>query len=151
MRQVDEIRPFSEIQKSPETYVKKTVLWGGVIIETTNKQNETLIKVLQTELDAEKRPENLDISSGRFLVHYPGFLDLVIYAKGREITVVGEIVGKEVFKVGEIQYIYPVVLSKEIHLWEKRSEYMYGYPPYWDYNPYWWYRHPYWRYPYPGR
>lgn len=48
---------------------------------------ETVMKVRQTELDIEKRPQTLDRSAGRFLVKSAGFLDPEIYKEGREITV----------------------------------------------------------------
>jgi outer membrane lipoprotein len=150
MRQVDETLIYQAVQKEPQKYIGKTVLWGGVIIETTNKQGETILKIRQTELDMEKRPKNLDSSAGRFIVRYDGFLDPVIYKEGREITVGGEMVGQETLPLGNIMYSYPVVLAKEVRLWEKREPLRYPYP-YWDYPPYWgpygspyWY--PYWRY-----
>lgn len=95
MQQLDTTAPFAEVQKFPENYMSRTVLWGGVIIETNNRKGETDIKVMQTALDIEKRPVNLDKSGGRFITQYAGFLDPVIYEKGREITVVGDIVGKK--------------------------------------------------------
>ncbi|MDH4265706.1 MAG: Slp family lipoprotein, partial [Deltaproteobacteria bacterium] len=43
MYRVDTTLTFRDIQKDPGAYAGKTVLWGGVIIETSNKQQETLI------------------------------------------------------------------------------------------------------------
>ncbi|MBI4495898.1 MAG: Slp family lipoprotein [Deltaproteobacteria bacterium] len=149
MRQVDPVLTFAEVQRDPERYRGKVVLWGGKIIETINRPNETVIKVAQTELDLEKRPKNLDTSQGRFLVRYSGFLDPAIYGRDREITVAGEVAGKEVQQVGTMPYPYPVILAREIYLWEKPDRY-YRYPPPWYFEPYpyWWYR-PYWRYRHP--
>ena len=151
LRQADEKLTLREIQKDPQSYVGKTVLWGGVIVETTNKKNETLIKIMQTELDYEKRPKDLDKSAGRFLVRYLGFLDPAIYKQGREITAAGEVVGIEVLPLGTIQYVYPLIQAKEIHLWERRQEYgpLY-YSPWYYYEPslFLWHRHPFWRHPY---
>jgi outer membrane lipoprotein len=144
MRQVDTTAPFAEVQKSPEHYMTRTVLWGGVIIETNNRKDETEIKVMQTALDIEKRPVNLDKSEGRFIIRYTGFLDPVIYEKGREITVTGEIVGKKSYPIGDIKYGYPMVSAKALRLWKKRTEYRNEYDPYWDHHPLWWHRHPYW-------
>ena len=149
MRQVDQNLTYTVVQKNPEAYRGKNVLWGGVIIETITRPGETLIKVRETELDYEKRPTNMDHSAGRFLVQSPGFLDPAIYAEGREITVAGELAGTKVLPLGETRYRYPLVLAKEIHLWEKRQEirsYDPYYWPYWGY-PYRWYRHPFWGYP----
>ncbi|MBN1614219.1 MAG: Slp family lipoprotein [Deltaproteobacteria bacterium] len=142
MQQVDEMRPFREIGMAPERYLKKTVLWGGVIIETFSKKDETLIMVRQTELDMVKRPTDLDVSSGRFILRTREFLDPDIYAKGREITVVGEIAGMETRPLGEIQYRYPVIQAKKIRLWGKRNDdHFYVLPHYYPHWP-----HPYLQY-----
>ena len=131
MSQVDETLTFQAVQRDPDRYAGKTVLWGGVIVEITNKQNETDLNVRQAELDLEKRPKNLDRSAGRFIVRYAGFLDPAIYQPGREITVAGELGGKEVLPLEKIQYPYPVILVKEIYLWERL-------PPVRPYYPYYW-------------
>lgn len=146
MRQVDEALTYPVVQKNPQNFLGKTVLWGGVIVRITNRQEETILEVRQSELDMEKRPKNLDSSAGRFIVRQAGFLDPVIYKQGREITIAGEIAGKETLPLGGIQYTYPVILAKEIHLWEKIDPRRYPHP-YWD-SPFFWgpYGYPYWRY-----
>jgi outer membrane lipoprotein len=61
------------------------------------------------------------------------------------VTVAGEIKGKRVLPLDEIDYTYPVISVKEIHLWSpKRKDQFYPYP-YWHYwhYPWWWY-YPYW-------
>jgi outer membrane lipoprotein len=149
MHQVDPKLAFGVVLKDPSAFQGKTVLWGGIIVETINRANETIIKVRQTDLDYQTRPANLDRSQGRFLIQYGGFLDPAIYKEGREITAVGEISGKEVFPLGNLQYTYPVVSAKEIYLWEVMIPYRPIYPP-WYYGPYypWWGYRPYWPYPY---
>jgi len=147
MRHADESLTLREVQKDLQPFLGKTVLWGGVIIETTNRKEEAILQVMQTNLDYQKRPTDLDRSRGRFLVRHTGFLDPVIYRRGREITVVGEVAGKEILPLGEIQYAYPIILAKEIRLWERRPQVRPVYPLwYWDPYPYWWYRHPSWWY-----
>ena len=148
MRQVDENLTFMVVQKNPEAYRGKTILWGGVIIETINRPGETLIKVRETELDYEKRPTNMDRSAGRFLAQAQGFLDPAIYAEGREITVAGELAGTKVLPLAQTQYSYPLVLAKEIRLWEKLQQIGPYDPYYWPYwgSPYGWYPYPFWGY-----
>jgi outer membrane lipoprotein len=148
MRRVDPTLTFAEIQKDPQRYLGKVVLWGGVIVETENRKDETLLKVMRTELDYEKRPMNRDRSTGRFIVRAGGFLDPAIYREGREITAAGEVAGKEVLPIGGIMYTYPVILAKEIRLWEKQIAVPYDYPPwFWGPYPYGDYRYPYWGHP----
>jgi outer membrane lipoprotein len=128
-RQADESPPFGEIQKNPDKYMGTVVIWGGVIIETTNLKESTAIKVMQTALDIQQRPTNLDSSEGRFIILVGRFLDPDIFKKGRQVTV----------PIGEIQYIYPVVQAKELKLWEQPVPY----PPYY-YDPWYWGPYP-WR------
>ena len=104
---------FQELQKNPDAYLGKVVILGGVILSTTVKQGETLVEVLQQPLDRQYRPENRDISYGRFIVVFQGFLDPAIYAPYRLITVAGEITGKKVLPIREIQYTYPVLAARE--------------------------------------
>jgi len=147
-REAEASAPFSEIRKNPEKFKGAVVLWGGVIIETVNRQDSTSVRVMQTALDFQGRPTDLDRSEGRFIVVVDRFLDPDIFKKGREITVGGEIAGSETHPIGEIRYVYPVVRARELKLWEQRIPYPPSYydPWYWG-PPYpWgpWRRHPYW-------
>jgi outer membrane lipoprotein len=149
IRQSDEQLTIPEVQQNPGKYMKRQVLWGGIIIETKNqKNNTTLIKVLKSELDYTKEPKATGTPEGRFVISYRGFLDPFIYREGRLITVAGEIAGIKGFPLGDSSYAYPVVSARQIHLWE------YGYyrdnypPPYWH-DPFWWSNYPFWdNYPY---
>jgi outer membrane lipoprotein len=138
-RQADESAPFAEIQKNPDKFSGMVVIWGGVIIETTNLKESTSIKVMQTALDIQGRPTDIDRSEGRFIILVGRFLDPDIFKKGRQVTAGGEIAGKETQPIGEIQYIYPVVRAKELKLWEQPVPY----PPYY-YDPWYWGSYP-WR------
>ena len=104
---------FQEIQKNPDAYMGKVVILGGRIISTMVKKGETWVEVLQQPLDRQYKPDNQDISYGRFLVVFQGFIDPAIYAPYRLITVVGEVMGKKVLPVNEIQYAYPVLSVRE--------------------------------------
>mgnify|MGYP001078022557 CR=1 FL=1 len=85
----------SDVQKEPDRYRGEVVIWGGVVIDALNRRDETVLKVMQTDLDFQKRPTNTARSPGRFLVRCKGFLDPYIYSKGREITIAGVFIGKE--------------------------------------------------------
>lgn len=134
---------FKEVLQDPDAYRGKLVLWGGVIIKAENQKEGTLIEVLQKPTDREGRPKHIDRSDGRFLALYDGFLDAAIYAREREVTIAGEIKEKRVLPLGDIQYAYPLILVRQLHLWPaERKERLYPYPhPYGPY-PWWWY-HPY--------
>lgn len=150
LREVDREITFSELITNPTAHRGKVLLLGGVIVQTVNKEEGTLLEVYQTNLDREGRPIQTDISEGRFLALYQGLLDSEIYRKGRKVTIAGTVQGEEVLPLGEIEYHYPYLFIKEIHLWkeEKRPVYEpYPYPWWWD--PWWypWYRYP-WYYRY---
>jgi outer membrane lipoprotein len=145
-REICEEITLSRVAESPGTYKGKVVLWGGKIIRTVNKEEGTQIEVLQLPLDINDRPKKVDASEGRFLILYPDYLDAAIYRQGRDVTVVGEIQGVNKLPLGEIEYTYPFLKSKKIHLWKARPEsvdvyhhFPYHYPFGWGwYPPYCW-------------
>ena len=133
---------LSEVLKAPEACKGKTVLWSGVIISSVNLKEGTMLEVLQKPADTRGKPKDVDESEGRFLALYPGYLDVAIYNGGRKVTVAGEVQGKKIQRLGEIDYTYPLISAKEIHLWPVEKKDRVYYPcPYWHYP--WWYG-PYW-------
>lgn len=126
---------FAELLKNPLAYQGEMVLLGGVIVKVIYKQERTLLQIYQTEMDCEERPVNLDVSGGRFLAEYKGFLDREIYRKGREVTVAGKIKGVKVMRLGEIDYHYPYILIKEIHLWKEIQPQIYDPYPWYPIGP----------------
>ena len=136
-REISRDITFKQVIKDPEAYIGKTVLISGIIIGSKNTKEGTLIEILQKSADMEGRPKDVDNSDGRFLALYDGYLDTAIYTQGREAAVAGEIKGKRVLPLGEIDYTYPFISIKEIHLFKVRKEeryYIYPYPyRWWDY------------------
>ncbi len=131
---------FREVIQDPDVYKGKLVLLGGVIIGAKNLKEGTLIEVLQKPADRQGRPRDVDQSEGRFMALYEGYLDAAIYSEGREVTVAGEVKGKRVLPLGEIEYVYPLISIKELYLWPPKIKKERFYPyPYWHYP--WWY-HP---------
>ncbi len=118
LQQVNTEAPFQQIQQDPDSFRGKTVLWGGYIISTDVRGNGTYITVLDTKLDYETMPVNLDRPYGRFIVYKSGLLDPAVYQQGRMITVIGTIVGKEIQPIGGIKYSYPVIEAKDMYLWK---------------------------------
>jgi len=150
--EVDKKVTFSELIKEPAAYQGKVVLLGGVVVKTINKEEGTLLEVYQTWLNSEGRPTDTDRSEGRFLALYEGYLDSQIYKQGRQVTVAGTVQGEKVQLLGEIEYHYPYLIVKEIHLWKEEEPVEYEpyplwYDPWgpWWYSP-WWYHRPYHRY-----
>lgn len=126
LKQVDPEITFQRLVHEPERYEGKVILVGGRIIATTVQEGESRVEVLQQPLDSKQRPQETDVSYGRFLVRFEGFLDPAIYAGGKKITVVGEVWGKEVMPLNGMEYSYPVLLPREHYLWKPGD--LYGGP-----------------------
>jgi len=124
MNKVDPSLPFAKVIKNPSAYKGKTVVWGGQIVETLNQKNGTTeIEVLQKPLDSRGEPKESGTSEGRFLILVDKYLDPYLYREKRRITVAGEIQGEQIKPLGEMDYRYPLISSKQFHLWE---EHYYG-------------------------
>ena len=113
---------FEMVLKNPDAYIGETLLLGGDIIQTQPFQKRTLLMVLQRPLGFNSKPAAEKGSEGRFIVEAPDFLDPAIYKTGRQVTVAGVLVGKEIRPLGSRNYTYPFFRSKEIYLWPR------GYP-----------------------
>jgi len=134
---------FEQVFLNPDVHKGKVVIWGGTIVDSRNTRDGTFLEVLQKPLDMIGEPRDVDRSGGRFIAIYDGFLDSAIYAKGREVTVGGVVQGKRVLPLGEIEYSYPVIGVREIHLWPEESR---QYVPHYYYPGYpWWWHDPFWR------
>ena len=89
---------FDEIIKDPDAYTGKVVVLSGIILDSKNSKEGTLLEVLQVPADSSLRPKDMDKSKGRFLALYKGFLDVAVYRRGREVTIGGKITGKRVLQ-----------------------------------------------------
>jgi outer membrane lipoprotein len=118
MKTVDPAITFPALLKDPEAYKGKNVLLGGQIVNTQVKEKETWVEVLQKPLDWQQQPKDTDESMGRFLIRFSDFRDPAIYAAGRKITVLGEVLGKKLLPLKELEYSYPVLAPRESHLWK---------------------------------
>jgi outer membrane lipoprotein len=121
-KQADKSIPFESLERDPESYKGKLVILGGVIAQTTSIRQGTLIEVTQKPLDYWGEPRRTDQSGGRFLVFYSAYLDPLVYSAGRKITVAAEVEGTRSKALGDVEYSYPVVHSKEIKLWPRERQ-----------------------------
>jgi len=148
-REAVPLESFSALRESPEGFSSETVLLGGELIETRNRPDGTVLLVLERPLGLAQRPKADAASGGRFMVRFAQYLDPVLFAPGRSITVAGKVLGTENEAVGEAPYRYVLLDGLEIHLWKEPS---YAPHPYWGfYEPWypWWYdsrhgRRPWW-------
>ncbi|MBI3811158.1 MAG: Slp family lipoprotein [Nitrospirae bacterium] len=119
---VDPAATFKAVFHDPDSQKGKIVLWGGEIIRTRNTKEATWIELLQHPLDGNDRPIHGAVSEGRFLIRHEGFLDPAVYGSRRELTVAGEVQGRQTRTLDEADYAYPVVADQEMVLWGPRQE-----------------------------
>lgn len=133
---------FKDALNDPESYKGQMIIASGIIIEAKNTKEGTLLQVLQRPAGLRGQPKDVDETGGRFLALVNRYLDVYVYAKGREVTIAGEVRGKRVLPLYETEYTYPLIHVKEIYLWpviEKRYYTPEPYP-YYYYDDYWWWR-----------
>ncbi len=146
---VDPTVTYAMLKNNPDSLVGKHVLLGGVIAGVKNTSEGSQLEVMQVSLDATGMPEDTFHTEGRFLAITDSFLDSMIFKQGRLVTLVGEVKGKKIMPLDAVDYTYPLVSIKEIHVW-KNYEYEKGYPyptppPSYYYDPYY---YGYWPGPY---
>jgi outer membrane lipoprotein len=122
LKMADPTLTYPMLAQDPETYKGKNILVGGQILTTNARDGETWVEVLQKPLDWQNKPKDTDESYGRFLVRIPGFADPAIYAPGKKITLLGEVEGKRVQRLKEMDYGYPVLFPREHYLWKTPDE-----------------------------
>lgn len=113
----------------------QAVRWGGQIIETEPREQQTCFFVLAQTLDSQARPQRGETSDGRFVACKQGFYDPEVFSKGREITVTGTLNGTVQHKIGEFDYTYPKVEATNIYLWKPRPRYVNTYDPWGPWGP----------------
>jgi outer membrane lipoprotein len=118
LKKIDRNISFRDLKQEPERYKGTWAMIGGVIVDVKSAKEGSYLEVLQKALDSRGRPLQTDVTEGRFLVFSEQFLDPALYQRGRAISVVAEVAGTRVLPLGDIEYRYPLLTSKAIHLWE---------------------------------
>lgn len=141
-RLVDPTLSFARLREDPDSHIGRYVMLGGMIAGVKNAREGSQLEAVQVRLDDSGTPEDSFRSEGRFIATSDKFLDSMIFKPGRLITVVGEVKGKKIMPLDEVEYTYPVVAIREIHIW-KDYDYERGYPyaspyPYYYYDPFYW-------------
>ena len=130
--------PFPILVQQAENYADETVILGGYVLEVGQKAGETRLVAIQAPLGIGQKPRSKDLSRGRLIVHYTGFLDPEVYEKGRKITVGGRLLGSSTTEAGAEAYPYVRIRAASVYLWPPERP---APPPaYWD--P-WWHPYPY--------
>jgi outer membrane lipoprotein len=132
---------FEQIQASPDQYKGELVVFGGEILSAKRLKDRTQIEVLQLPLTDTyvPIPERVQ-SKGRYLAFDRGkeITDPAILKEGTPITIIGEVTGSRTGNIGEAEYRYPVLVLRDMTVWNKDRVYAPRYP-YWAYGGYYWY------------
>lgn len=109
---------FSQILQHPESFQGKMVVLGGVVLSARRLAEGTRLEVLQLPLDDSQQPvAPLTDSQGRFLALEKAFLDPAMFPPGTRVTIVGQVTEVIAAKLDEMDYQYPTVEIKYLHVW----------------------------------
>ena len=108
---------LGELQRNPERYIGKSVLFGGTIVRVGNDSSGSWVEILQRPLGYRLEPELNDQTGGRLLLVSNEFWDEQVFSKGRKITLVGKMEGTQTRSLDEITYDYPILRVRGCHLW----------------------------------
>ena len=125
---VDRAVTFHEVVATPDSYLGKIVVFGGEVLKAKRLKEGTQIELLQLPLDRGERPIlDRQQSQGRFLAIRQEFLDPATIVEGTKMTIVGELSKAKVEHLDDVEYRYPVLIVKYLHVWPARSD-EYGRP-----------------------
>jgi len=116
--QIDPGITFSQILQHPESYQGKLIVLGGEVLSARRLAEGTRLEVLQLPLEDSHRPVvTRTDSQGRFIALEKAFLDPAMFPPGTRVTIVGEVKGGIAAKLDEMDYRYPMVEIKSLHVW----------------------------------
>lgn len=108
--------PF-EVAQSPEQFANRQVVWGGRIVAVTNLADHSEVEILAYPLDRSQRPKANDSGNGRFIAVMPGYVEPLDYPSGGLMTISGNLAGSRAGKVGQADYVFPLVQAEQSHVW----------------------------------
>jgi outer membrane lipoprotein len=110
---------FPELQQDPDFYLGRTVLLAGMITKVERLDDQTELELLQRPLRREDVPIGTMPSEGRFVISHSGGLDPAIYRSGRYVTVMGQVIGSRMVRVGETEDRAPIINSELLRPWSQ--------------------------------
>lgn len=109
--------PPAQVARTPEDYPDATVIWGGRVVSVSNFPDHSEIEILGYPLDGSQRPQPNDTGSGRFIAEVNGYVEPLDYPPGSLVTLQGHILGVRSGRVGDADYVFPLVRVQGIHRW----------------------------------
>ncbi len=109
---------YPVLRANPDQLAGKYVHLGGTIAGVRNTASGGEIEVVELPLNRSGKPETGSASGGRFLARGDSFLDPLVFRPGQYISLVGEVRGQKVGLLDNVEYHYPLILIRELHLWK---------------------------------
>lgn len=106
-------KTFAELQGLANSDVRL----GGIIAKVDNLKDKTRVEIVNLPISETGKPDISAEPAGRFAVYFDGYLEPVAFSKGRLVTVVGKSAGEEEGKIGEREYIFPLMKGQGYRLW----------------------------------
>ena len=118
---IDSTVTFPMVLEEPTVHQGTMVLLGGEVLTAKRLKEGTRLEILQLPLDGSEEPVlDLAASQGRFFAfESSSFLDPATLPPNTRITLVGEITGATRDNLDEMEYRYPMVTIKHLHVWPK--------------------------------
>lgn len=107
----------AQVAAMPERYRGAEVIWGGRIVAVRNFPDHSEIELLGFPLDSSQRPQIDQPAGGRFIALLPGYIEAMDYPAGALLTLRGHIESTRNGKVGDADYVFPVVRGDQFHHW----------------------------------
>ena len=119
---VDRTVSFQDVLISPESYKGRVLVLGGEVLNAKRLRDGTQLELLQLPLEDGERPSHdRQRSQGRFLAMQQEFLDPATMAEGTRVTIVGEVSGAKTDRLDDVEYRYPTLIVKHLHVWQVQS------------------------------
>ena len=119
---VDRTVTFRDLLASPESYRGRVLVLGGEVLKAKRLQDGTQIELLQLPLqDGEEPSLDRQQSQGRLLALQQEFLDPATVVEGTRVTIVGEVSGGKIDRLDDVEYRYPTLIVKHLHIWPVES------------------------------
>jgi outer membrane lipoprotein len=115
---IDSTATFTKVLEDPTVHQGTMVLLGGEVLTAKRLKEETRLEILQLPLDGSDEPVlDRTASQGRFFAFDSSFLDPATLPLNTRVTLVGEITGATRANLDEMEYRYPTVTIKHLHVW----------------------------------
>lgn len=93
------------------------VLWGGMLINHSLKDQQAQLEILAYPLDDKQKPDTSKVPFGRYLAIKQDYLESMDFTQGRLITTAGTISDVQPGLVGQATLVYPIIEVEQVYLW----------------------------------